>query len=102
MAIKNPEAAQAFAELVEHAKHVGPVLSVVQQAEILVDIAEAFRVAFLVVDARAAHAELQRLGVDCPPPAFLDLGPEVPIDGVWAVFFRDPDGACLELIEIPS
>jgi EmrB/QacA subfamily drug resistance transporter len=49
LAVKNPEAAQAFAELVEHAKHVGPVLSAVQQAAILADIAEAFRVAFLVI-----------------------------------------------------
>jgi predicted MFS family arabinose efflux permease len=49
LAIKNPEAARAFAELVEHAKHVGPVLSAVQQAAILADIAEAFRVAFLVI-----------------------------------------------------
>jgi len=61
-----------------------------------------YRVAFLVADARAAHAELARLGVDCPPAVFLDLGPEVPIDGVWAVFFPDPDGACLELIEVPA
>jgi len=61
-----------------------------------------YRVAFLVADARAAHAELQRLGVACPPAVFLDLGPEVPIAGVWAVFFRDPDGACLELIEVPA
>jgi len=61
-----------------------------------------YRVALLVPDAHAAHAELRRLGVACPPPVFLDLGPEVPIDGVWAVFFPDPDGACLELIELPA
>lgn len=61
-----------------------------------------YRVAFLVADARAAQAELLRLGVACPPAVFLDLGPEVPIDGVWAVFFPDPDGACVELIEVPA
>jgi EmrB/QacA subfamily drug resistance transporter len=49
LAVTNPEAARAFAELVEHAKHVGPVLSAAQQAAILTDIAEAFRVAFLVI-----------------------------------------------------
>ena len=31
----------------------------------------------------------------------LEMGPEVPIAGLWAVFFRDPDGTCLELIERP-
>jgi hypothetical protein len=29
------------------------------------------------------------------------MGPEIPIDGLWALFFRDPDGSCLELIESP-
>jgi hypothetical protein len=29
------------------------------------------------------------------------MGPEIPIEGLYAVFFRDPDGTCLELIERP-
>jgi catechol 2,3-dioxygenase-like lactoylglutathione lyase family enzyme len=60
-----------------------------------------FRMAFLVADAHEAHAELLALGVDAPAPVFLDMGPEIPVDGVWAVFFRDPDGACLEFIQSP-
>ena len=30
------------------------------------------------------------------------MGPEVPVDGVYANFFPDPDGSCLELIGLPS
>jgi len=60
-----------------------------------------FRLAFLVDDAKAAHAELLRHGVETSPPVWLEMGPEVPIAGLWAVFFRDPDGTCLELIERP-
>jgi catechol 2,3-dioxygenase-like lactoylglutathione lyase family enzyme len=60
-----------------------------------------FRVAFLVEDARACHAELVRERVETSPPVWLEMGPEVPVDGLWAVFFRDPDGTCLELIERP-
>ena len=61
-----------------------------------------YRVAFLVADARASWEELRRQGVDCPEPVFLDMGPDIPVDGVWAVFFPDPDGTCLELIESPE
>ncbi len=61
-----------------------------------------FRMAFMVADAQAAHAELARQGVEAPPPVWLEMGPEIPVDGVWAVFFRDPDGTCLEFIETPS
>jgi catechol 2,3-dioxygenase-like lactoylglutathione lyase family enzyme len=62
-----------------------------------------FRVAFLVDDARAWHAELARRGVTCTAdPAWLDMGPEIPLDGLWALFFFDPDGACVEMIEVPS
>jgi len=61
-----------------------------------------YRLAFLVEDARAAHAELVRLGVDASAPVWLDMGPEVPVAGLSAVFFRDPDGTCLELIERPE
>lgn len=61
-----------------------------------------FRMAFLVDDAHAWHAELERRGVRCTgPPVWLDMGPEIPIDGLWALFFFDPDGACVELIQVP-
>ena len=60
-----------------------------------------YRMAFMVEDARASYDELRRQGVDCYPPVYLDMGPEIPIDGLWALFFPDPDGTCLELIEIP-
>ena len=61
-----------------------------------------YRMAFLVEDIRACQAELERQGVEATPPAFLDIGPDLPIAGVWALFFRDPDGTCLELIESPK
>lgn len=60
-----------------------------------------FRMAFLVDDASASCAELDRLGVPHSGPCWLEMGPEIPIDGLNAVFFRDPDGTCLELIESP-
>jgi catechol 2,3-dioxygenase-like lactoylglutathione lyase family enzyme len=60
-----------------------------------------FRLAYLVEDARACCAELDRLGIAHSGPCWLDMGPEIPIDGLHAVFFRDPDGTCLELIERP-
>lgn len=60
-----------------------------------------FRVAFLVDDAQAWHAELERRGAPCTaPPAWLDMGPEIPLDGLWALFFFDPDGACVEMIQV--
>jgi glyoxylase I family protein len=61
-----------------------------------------FRMAFMVADAEASCAELDRLGVEHSGPCWLEMGPEIPIDGLNAVFFRDPDGACLELIETPT
>ena len=60
-----------------------------------------FRMAFLVDDAAAACAELDRQGVPHSGACWLDMGPDIPIDGLHAVFFRDPDGTCLELIERP-
>jgi catechol 2,3-dioxygenase-like lactoylglutathione lyase family enzyme len=60
-----------------------------------------YRMAFLVADIHASHAELLKLGVQTSKPVFLDMGPEVPVDGVWAIFFPDPDGSCLELIQSP-
>lgn len=61
-----------------------------------------FRIAFLVDDATAAVADARRNGADCPDPVMLDMGPTIPIDGLWAAFFRDPDGTCLEFIESPA
>lgn len=60
-----------------------------------------FRMAFLVADIHAWHADLERRGVRCTgPPVWLDMGPQIPLDGLWALFFRDPDGACVELIQV--
>lgn len=61
-----------------------------------------FRMAFMVDDAAASCAELDRLGVEHSGVRWLEMGPEIPIAGLNAVFFRDPDGTCLELIETPS
>jgi len=62
-----------------------------------------FRMAFLVADAEQSCAELDRLGVEHSGPCWLEMGPDVPIDGgLNAVFFRDPDGTMLELIEVPK
>ena len=60
-----------------------------------------FRMAFMVADAKASCRELDALGVEHSGPCWLEMGPEIPIDGLHAVFFRDPDGTCLELIETP-
>ena len=61
-----------------------------------------FRMAFMVEDAKASCVELDRLGVANSGPCHLEMGPDVPIEGgLNAVFFRDPDGSCLELIETP-
>jgi catechol 2,3-dioxygenase-like lactoylglutathione lyase family enzyme len=61
-----------------------------------------FRLAYLVEDAAACCTELDRLGIAHSGPCWLEMGPEIPIDGLNAVFFRDPDGTCLELIERPE
>jgi catechol 2,3-dioxygenase-like lactoylglutathione lyase family enzyme len=63
----------------------------------------AFRMAFLVANAAESCAELDRLGVEHSGPCWLTMGPDIPmIDGLNAVFFRDPDGTMLELIETPK
>ncbi|MEW6270304.1 MAG: VOC family protein, partial [Thermodesulfobacteriota bacterium] len=63
----------------------------------------AFRIALLVDDVHAWHAELERRRVRCAgPPVWLDMGPEIPIDGLWALLFFDPDGTCVELIQTPE
>ena len=61
-----------------------------------------YRMAFLVEDAAASSRALRAEGVECSDPVFLEMGPDIPVDGVWAVFFPDPDGTCLELIEAPK
>lgn len=62
-----------------------------------------FRMAFQVDDAEASCAELDRLGVAHSGPCWLTMGPDIPmIEGLNAVFFRDPDGTMLELIETPK
>jgi len=61
-----------------------------------------FRMAFMVESAAASCAELDRLGVEHSGVGWLEMGPEIPIEGLNAVFFRDPDGTCLELIETPK
>ena len=61
-----------------------------------------YRMALLVEDIQAAIAELHREGIECPDAVFLDMGPDVPVDGVWACFFADPDGTCVEFIEAPK
>jgi catechol 2,3-dioxygenase-like lactoylglutathione lyase family enzyme len=58
-----------------------------------------YRMAFIVPDCHAGHDGLAANGVaGLTPPVWLDMGPEVPIDGLWAIFFPDPDGTCVELI----
>jgi catechol 2,3-dioxygenase-like lactoylglutathione lyase family enzyme len=62
-----------------------------------------FRTAWLTDDAAADHAAWAALGVELTgPPVWLDMGPDVPVDGLWAVFGFDPDGACVELIQSPE
>lgn len=61
-----------------------------------------YRMAFMVEDIQACYDEIRTQGVECASPVFLDMGPEIPIDGVWALFFPDPDGTCMELIETPN
>ena len=60
-----------------------------------------FRLAFLVEDARSGDAWLREQGVETSGAVWLDMGPEIPVDGIYANFFRDPDGSCLELIGRP-
>ena len=61
-----------------------------------------FRLAFLVEDAERDDRWLREQGIATSGAVWLDMGPEVPVDGVYANFFPDPDGSCLELIGLPS
>jgi len=54
LAIKSPTAAAVFASMIEHAKVAGTALSAGQLADIQIDIAEAFRAAFLLMAAFTA------------------------------------------------
>ena len=61
-----------------------------------------YRMAFVVDDIHKCYQTLVANGVSCSgPPVKLDMGPAVPVDGLWALFFADPDGTCVELIETP-
>lgn len=62
-----------------------------------------YRMAFMVDDIHACYETLVANGVACSsPPVGLDMGPDIPVDRLWALFFTDPDGTCLELIEEPT
>ncbi len=62
-----------------------------------------YRMAFLTDDIDRDHRELRGLGVAAlTEPVTLDLGPSCPAPSCRALFFRDPDGNCLELIETPT
>jgi catechol 2,3-dioxygenase-like lactoylglutathione lyase family enzyme len=62
-----------------------------------------YRLAFAVDSAQECYEELKSMGVDCPyPPISLDMGPDIPVDDLWALFFFDPDGICVELIQNPK
>lgn len=61
-----------------------------------------FRHALFSLDIHADHGRLTELGVACyTPPVALDMGPGMPSD-LLALFFDDPSGACLELIQPPA
>jgi len=60
-----------------------------------------YRLALLVGDLDRAHDTLTAAGVHpYSPPATLDMGPGLP--ALRALFFPDPDGTTLELIEQPA
>ncbi len=61
-----------------------------------------YRVALAVDDVADCHRQLLALDVDCPrAPVWMSAGPDTAIDGRWTLFFFDPDGSCLELIQNP-
>jgi catechol 2,3-dioxygenase-like lactoylglutathione lyase family enzyme len=60
-----------------------------------------YRMALLTDDIDADYDALRAQGVRCySPPASLDMGEGLPT--LRALFFPDPDGATVELIEAPS
>lgn len=61
-----------------------------------------FRLAWFTHDIEAAYRDLVDGGHRCySPPVALQMGPGLP-DDLLALFFEDPDGACLELIASPA
>jgi catechol 2,3-dioxygenase-like lactoylglutathione lyase family enzyme len=59
-----------------------------------------FRMAWVTEDLDVDYDTLDEAGVECyAPPAALAMGPGLPV--IRALFWNDPDGACLELIESP-
>ncbi len=59
-----------------------------------------YRSALMTDDVERDHATLLAAGVTClGPPASLDMGPGLPAE-LPTLFFCDPDGACLELIQV--
>lgn len=60
-----------------------------------------FRMALLTDDIDRDYAALIDSGVSCDsPPAELEMGLGVPSD-LRALFFEDPAGVCVELVEGP-
>jgi catechol 2,3-dioxygenase-like lactoylglutathione lyase family enzyme len=60
-----------------------------------------FRMAWQTDDIDRDYDELGEAGVECySPPAHLSMGPGLP--ELRALFWGDPDGACLELIQSPA
>ncbi len=61
------------------------------------------RITLAVEDCQACYAALMQAGVNClSKPVWLDVGPDIPVDGAWSLFFFDPDGACIELVQTPE
>ncbi|MDE0606202.1 MAG: VOC family protein [Acidimicrobiaceae bacterium] len=61
-----------------------------------------FRIALLTDDIDRDYEALVDAEVKCfCPPVVLEMGPGLPSD-LRALFFLDPDGTCVELIEAPQ
>lgn len=61
-----------------------------------------FRMALLTDDIDRDYAALLDAEITCfSPPVSLEMGPGLPSD-LRALFFLDPDGTCVELIEAPQ
>jgi catechol 2,3-dioxygenase-like lactoylglutathione lyase family enzyme len=62
-----------------------------------------YRLALAVADVADCYRQLRAADVDCPqPPGYLHRGTAMPGDGVRVLFFYDPDGICLELVQHPT
>jgi catechol 2,3-dioxygenase-like lactoylglutathione lyase family enzyme len=61
-----------------------------------------YRVALAVDDVADCYRQLLALDVDCPQaPVRMAAGPDMAADGRWVLFFYDPNGCCLALIQNP-